>query len=364
MKVRYSIAVLTLLLMLALTVALPTAVGQQKKGGPPAAPPTWEEQQAALHPDRLPSDLAKELAAKHQSGPQLPYHFVANWPNMPKGQNFGECSGVDVDKQDNVWIANRGAWPIMEFDKNGKLLQAWDENVTRLTPAPNHGTGSHGLRVDPDGNIWLIDVDGHLLHKYNAQGRRLMVIGNRQGGASPNDSHVSFNRPTNLWVLPNRHFYVSDGYGNSRVVEFDQNGDWVRQWGTHGTGDGQFNLPHSVTVDSKGLVYVADRANSRMQVFDSNGKFLAKWTDVGQPWGVYYVAKENAIYMCDGMYCRISKLSLDGKVLGVLSSWGKAPGRLDFAHEIAVDSEGSIYVAEIKNLRVQKWARNAGGATK
>jgi DNA-binding beta-propeller fold protein YncE len=218
--------------------------------------------------------------------------------------------------------------------------------------------------VDPDGNIWLIDVDGHLLHKYNQQGRRLMVIGNRQGGPSNNDSHVGFNRPTNLWFMPNRHFYVSDGYGNSRVVEFDQNGDWVRMWGTHGNGDGQFDLPHSVTVDSKGLVYVADRSNLRVQVFDPTGKFLAKWTDVGDPWGVYYSAKENAIFMCDGLYNRITKLSLEGKVLGVLSSWGKAPGRLDFAHEIAVDSEGSIYVAEIKNLRVQKWMRNAGAATK
>ena len=101
-----------------------------------------------------------------------------------------------------------------------------------------------------------------------------------------------------------------------------------------------------------------------MQVFDATGKFISKWTDVGQPWGLYYVAKEDAIYMCDGLYNRISKLSLEGKVLGVLSSWGKAPGKLDFAHDIAVDSEGSIYVAEIKNWRVQKWARAGTGASK
>jgi DNA-binding beta-propeller fold protein YncE len=119
-----------------------------------------------------------------------------------------------------------------------------------------------------------------------------------------------------------------------------------------------------VTVDSKGLIYVADRANSRIQVFDATGKFIAKWTDVGQPWAIYYIARENAIYMCDGIYCRITKMDLQGKVLGVLSSWGKAPGKVDYAHDIAVDSEGSIYVAEIKNLRVQKWARNAAGAAK
>lgn len=352
MKIRFYVVALTLVLIFASPVARPPAMGQQA----PAAP--------AIRPDRPPAELAAELAQKHQSGPPLPYHLVANWPNLPKGYNFGESSGVDVDKQDNVWIANRGAWPIMEFDKSGKFIQSWNEDTVRLTPSPNHGTGSHGIRVDPDGNIWLIDVDGHLLHKYNQEGRRLMVIGNRQGGPSNNDSQVGFNRPTNLWFLPNRHFYVSDGYGNSRVVEFTPDGVYVRHWGTPGNGDGQFNLPHAVTVDSKGIVYVADRANSRVQVFDATGKFITKWTDVGQPWAVYYVPKENVIYMCDGLYNRISKLNLQGKVLGVMSSFGKAPGKLDFAHDIAVDSEGSIYVAEIKNLRVQKWVRSAATAKK
>ena len=171
-------------------------------------------------------------------------------------------------------------------------------------------------------------------------------------------------RPTNFWPLANGNMLISDGYGNSRVIEFNKDGQYIRHWGTPGNGDGQFTLPHSVTIDSKGIVYIADRANSRMQVFDAEGKFIAKWTDIGQPWGVYYVAKENAIYMCDGLYNRISKLSLEGKVLGVMSSFGKSPGKLDFAHEIAVDSEGSIYVAEIKNLRVQKWVRNAPAASK
>ena len=126
------------------------------------------------------------------------------------------------------------------------------------------------------------------------------------------------------------------------MVEFTQDGEYVRHWGTKGTGDGEFNLVHDVTVDSRGLVYVADRSNSRVQVFDSSGKFVAKWTDIGQPWGLYYFAREDAIYMCDGLYNRIVKLDTKGNVLGVLGSYGKASGRLDFAHSIAVDAEGSI----------------------
>jgi len=350
MKSRFSAVVLTLALPFAWTVSLPAARGQQA-----AAPPQ-------PGPGNVPAQLARELAQKYQSGPQLPHRLVANWPNLPKGYNFGECSGVDVDKQDNIWVANRGAWPVMEFDRNGNLLQAWNTDTVRLFPGV--GKGSHGIRVDPDGNIWVVDVDGHIILKFNREGRLLMTLGSRQGDPNNNDSQVGFYRPTNLWFLPNRHFYVSDGYGNSRVVEFTYDGEYVRHWGRHGSGDGEINLSHDVTVDSKGFVYVADRSNSRVQVFDASGKFIRKWTDVGQPWGLYYYAKEDAIYMCDGMYNRILKLNLEGKVVGVLSSWGKAPGKLDFAHDISVDSEGSIYVAEIKNWRVQKWARTGTGASK
>ena len=315
------------------------ALGQQQG----AAPPT-------------PAQLAERLV-QLKSGRELPYRLVANWPTLPKGYNLGEGTGVDVDRQGNVWVANRGAWPIVEFDKAGKMLQAWNHDTVRVTPGV--GLGTHGLKVDPEGNVWLVDVDGHIVFKYSPEGRLLMTLGNRQGTAGNNDSPTSFNRPTNLWFLPNGHFYVSDGYLNSRVVEFTRDGEYVRHWGTKGTGDGEFNLVHDVTVDSRGLVYVADRSNSRVQVFDSSGKFVAKWTDIGQPWGLYYFAREDAIYMCDGLYNRIVKLDTKGNVLGVLGSYGKASGRLDFAHSIAVDAEGSIYVAEIKNWRVQKWARAA-----
>jgi DNA-binding beta-propeller fold protein YncE len=124
-----------------------------------------------------------------------------------------------------------------------------------------------------------------------------------------------------------------------------------------GTGDGEFNLVHDVAIDKQGRVYVADRTNARVQVFDQSGKFLAKWTNVGAPWGLYYVARENAIYMCDGVNNRVIKLNLDGQVLGVLGSYGKTPGKFDFAHNLTVDSTGAIYVAEIKNWRVQKFAK-------
>jgi len=187
--------------------------------------------------------------------------------------------------RDNVWVANRGAWPIMQFDKNGKLLQTWNSDTVRLYPGS--AKEPTGIRVDPDGNIWL--RGRRRPHHFQVQHGGAPVDGaGALVRASPanNDSQVGFNRPTNLGSCPNRHFYVSDGYGNRRIVEFTPDGEYVRHWGNQRTGDGQFALPHAVTVDSKGLIYVADRANSRITGSSMpTGKFIAKWTDVGQALG-------------------------------------------------------------------------------
>ncbi|MGA2592769.1 MAG: peptidyl-alpha-hydroxyglycine alpha-amidating lyase family protein [Bryobacteraceae bacterium] len=286
--------------------------------------------------------------AQLKSGPPLPHRLVRDWPHLPKGWNFGECSGVAVDRHDNVWVFNRGAHPIIQFDSNGNMLQVWPAEMIK---------SAHGIRVDRDGNIWAVDVKGHTVLKFNPEGRLLMVIGGVRGAPGNNDSKDAFNEPTNVAFAPNGDFYVTDGYVNSRVVKYNQDGEYLFHWGVHGAGDGEFNLVHDVVLDLAGRVYVADRNNQRVQIFDGNGKFLGKWTDVGAPWGLDYVARENAIYMCDGLNDRVAKLNLQGQIVGVLGSHGKAPGRLDFPHQIAVDSTGAIYVAEIKNWRVQKFAR-------
>lgn len=287
------------------------------------------------------------VSAQLKTGPPLPHQLVSDWAKLPKGWNFGECSGVATDKQDNVWVFNRGAHPVIQFDRRGNFLQAWPDIKI---------VSSHGARVDADGNIWLIDVKGHVVIKCNPEGRVLMILGSRQGTAGNNDSKDAFNEPTGIAFGANGDLYISDGYVNARVIKFNRNGEYITHWGKKGTGDGEFNLVHDVCLDSQERVYVADRTNQRVQIFDSNGKFLGKWTDVGAPWGLIYSRKENCIYMCDGLNNRIVKLSLEGQILGTLSSYGKTPGKLDFAHNIAVDSSGALYVAEIKNWRVQKFA--------
>ncbi len=280
-----------------------------------------------------------------KSGPSLPHRLVKDWAKLPKGWNFGESSGVAVDKQDNVWVFNRGAHPVIQFDKNGNLLQSWGEGLFK---------SAHGIRIDADGNVWAIDVKGHLVLKFSPAGKVQMVIGRSPGN---NDSKDSFNEPTGIAFAANGDLFISDGYVNSRVIKFNREGDYLTHWGSKGDADGQFNLVHDVTLDSAGKVYVADRTNQRVQIFDGTGKFLSKWTDIGAPWGLIYAAKENVIYMCDGLNNRVIKLGLDGQVQGVLGSQGRVQGKFDFAHNIAVDSEGSIYVVEIKNWRVQKFAK-------
>lgn len=286
-------------------------------------------------------------AADLQTGPPLPHRLVKDWAQLPAGWNLGECSGVDVDRQDNVWVFHRGPRSVIQFDKGGRVLAAW-EQVPVLA--------SHGLRIDAEDSVWLVDVKGHAVLKCDRSGRVRMVIalpGNQPG---TNESRYAFHQPTAVAFAPEGDFYVADGYGNSRVVKFNKDGEYLLHWGRKGTGDGEFNLVHDVCVDSRGRVYVADRGNARVQIFDSGGTFLGKWTDAGSPWGLYYVPREEAIYMADGANHRVVKLNLEGKVLGVLGGFGKAPGKFDLAHNLAVDSTGSIYVAEINTWRLQKFA--------
>jgi DNA-binding beta-propeller fold protein YncE len=332
---------------LALIAALPLILS------PLSAQSPQDPRPATALPGRATERPDPDQVAQLPTAPTLPYRVDENWPQLPAGYNFGECSGVDVDPQGNVWVFNRGRWPMMEFSRGGQLLQAWTKDTLAVL-------SSHGVRVGPDGNLWCTDVAGNCIVKVSPRGRILMILGIRQGLAGNNESQDGFNQPTNVAFRANGDLYITDGYINSRVVEYTPDGYYVRQWGRHGKGDGEFNLVHDAVVDRAGLVYVADRSNERVQIFDADGKFIGKWTGLGAPWGLAYAAQENAIYMCDGKYDRISKIGLDGKLLGILSAFGKAPGKLDYVHDIAYDpADGSLYTAEIKNWRVQKWVRTS-----
>ena len=286
-------------------------------------------------------------AAELKSGPPMSYRVVADWVKLPQGWSFGPCSTVAVDEQDHVWIFSRGAHPVTEFDRDGKMLRSWGEGTIQQ---------AHGIRIDRDGNVWGVDVSGQVVRKYTPEGRVLMVVG-QVGKTGDNDSREAFNRPTNVAFAPNGDFYISDGYVNSRVVRFSKDGKYIGQWGRKGTGDGEFNLVHDIVLDKQNRLLVGERTNQRIQIFDLEGKLLGKWTDIGAPWGMAYVAREDAVYMADGVNMRVVKLNMNGDVVGVLGGPGKDVGQFDAPHGIAVDSSGAIYVAEVANQRVQKFVK-------
>lgn len=286
--------------------------------------------------------IALTLPAQ-ENWPKLRHKVDPNWPDLPAGWNFDETPGVAVDKREHVFVFHRGVHSIIEFDRQGALVRHWGDG-TFVRP--------HALKFDRDGYLWAADDQGHTVVKMDEKGRVRMVLGRKNTKGETNDL---FNRPTDIGFGPNGDIYITDGYGNSRVVQYTRDGKFVRAWGKKGAAEGEFNLPHGIAVDRTGRVYVGDRENRRLQVFDAQGKFIAQWKHVGSPWGVVITA-DDKLLLCDGYNNRILKTDLSGEVLGTLSGPGKLPGLLDFAHHLAVGPSGDIYVAEIKNWRVQRFA--------
>ncbi|MCL5745557.1 MAG: peptidyl-alpha-hydroxyglycine alpha-amidating lyase family protein [Acidobacteria bacterium] len=304
------------------------------------------------------SSLSLVLAAASLCAqPALQLKVVPGWFQLPAGWSFGEMAAVAVDARQHVFVVHRGAHPVIEFDEKGMFVRAFGEGLFDR---------AHSARFDPQGNLWIVDDAAHVVLRFDSQMHVNMVLGRhrkpgssvppaKQGPRGARDEDIlKFDRPTDVAFSTAGDIYVSDGYGNSRIVKFTKDGEFVRTWGTRGTGPGQFDTPHSVAVDRQGRVYVGDRENYRIQVFDANGEFLRQWTHVGSPWGLY-IAPDQSLYMCDGYNNRVLKLSLDGKVLGAYGTMGKLPGQFTYAHNLTVASDGAVYTAEVLNWRPQRF---------
>jgi DNA-binding beta-propeller fold protein YncE len=278
----------------------------------------------------------------HTDFPALSYQVVPGFFKLPDHFNFGEVSGVALDQRGHIFIFNRGPQPLVEFTASGKYVRTIGDGLFE---------GSHGLRIDPHGNLWTTDVTTNVVLRLNREGHVTMVLG-RKGRTGETDA--LFNQPTDVAFGPNGEILVADGYGNSRIVKFDGQGQFIKAWGKKGNGPGEFNLPHTIVVDPRGRVIVGDRDNMRIQLFDLDGNYLAQWTQAGSPWGLE-LTKDGFLFMADGYANRVVKLDLDGNVLGTFGAAGKTEGLFAFAHSIAVGKQGEIFVAEILNWRVQKF---------
>ena len=311
------------------------------------------------------------LSVGRQASAQVvDYTEAPDWPNpattaagTPAAWNFGQVSAVATSADGYVLVLHRGAQPIMLFDGGGRFVGAWGDGlfsngkIVIIAPADReagqsgytavygaagcHACGAHSVRVDPDGNIWVVDAPGHVVYKMNPQGRVLMELGSKGvAGMSRN----TFNLPTDVGFAPNGDVYVSDGYGNARVVKYTADGQYLLEWGSRGTGPGEFGLPHNLVVDDEGRVYVTDRDNQRVQVFSAAGEFLSEWADIGANSALFMTMSEDQQIWTGG-----TLRNLAGEAVATL------PGG-NGGHGMTVSGTGEVFVAQLSG-RVQKFVR-------
>jgi streptogramin lyase len=286
---------------------------------------------------------------------------MASAAGFPAPWNLIQASSVAVTSKGTVLVLHRGAHPILEFDTSGKLLRSWGDGMisegkvaaipqANWAPTRSHysavygpagctSCGAHSVRVDPQGNIWVIDATGHVIYKMNQEGKELMRLGTK-GAVGADASH--FNLPTDVAFAANGDLYVTDGYGGARVVKFSKDGKFLLEWGKRGTGPGEFGLPHNVVVDAKGRVYVTDRDNQRIQIFDANGKYMTEWKNTG---GISGLAMTKDGRIITGGVVR----DLNGTVVTKLPD-------AQSAHGAAIDAAGNIYLAQLSGI-VQKYVK-------
>ena len=335
-------------------------------------------------------------AAAQAPVPTIAFDSVPNPLKLPKDLYFGEVTGVAVNSKGHIFVLSRGnttgpayaaaAAQLLEFDRDGNYLREIGHNLYAWS-------FGHAVRIDAEDNIWAVDKGSDMVIKFNPEGQVVMVFGRKQEASDEDTGPLKHPKPplpaedgrfrqvTDVTWDPQGNIYISDGYINSRVAKADKNGNWLKSWGDRGNKPGQFNTPHNIAADAKGNIYVADRFNRRIQVFDTEGNFLRAITvDVpfdhnirpaignmpdhnakegtfapGAPWTVCITPPPNQVLFTSDAYPgRLYKLSLDGKVLGVLGESGKQPKQFGWIHEIACPSEREVYVAELLNWRVQK----------
>jgi DNA-binding beta-propeller fold protein YncE len=283
-----------------------------------------------------------QVTASSAKPTQLHYQLAPDFLKLPSSLYLSEVSAVALNSRGHIFVFQRGAHPLVEFDEKGNFVRTMGDGLF---------TRPHGLRIDALDNLWVTDNGAHFVLKLSPDGRVLMVLGQKD---YPGVDRSHFNGPDDVAFGQSGEIYVADGEENSRVIEFDRDGHFLREWGRKGSGKGEFRLPHTIVTDSKGLVYVGDRENARVQIFDAEGNFRAEWTDVGHPYGLC-VGPDEHIYLADAEASRVLEIDRSGRILGRFGNAGRGSGQFAGAHALAVTANREIFVAEVFNWRVEKF---------
>lgn len=286
--------------------------------------------------------------------PELSFHVVQDFFQIPTNMVMAEAVGVAINSKGHIFLLNRGNYPLLEFNPDGTFVGAFGEGspVFRVP---------HSIRFDSQDNLWFVNAADNLVVKFDANRRVQQALGRREepwvymthGIERAIPPPANFYQPTDTAVGPDGSTYVTDGYGNSRVVKFTREGNLVKYWGDRGTGPGQFNTPHSIVIDSNANLYVADRQNNRIQVFDTDGNFKTQWRLPGPAWSLCITPGANQVIFV-GSVGRIFKLNLNGKMEGAFGKLGRYPGWFDSIHALACPNDKTLYLAEEFSYRFDK----------
>ena len=299
------------------------------------------------------------------------YDVDPEWPKYPKHvSRKGWVSGLAVDAKDQVWFFKKGPDPVQVFAADGSFVRTWGRDMF---------VNPHQLRIDHEGNIWVSDFGLHIVQKFTPEGKLLQTLGVR-GKSGRDQTH--FYRPTDMAISKSGDIFVTDGYGNKRIVHLDKNGKFINEWGEYGSQPGQFVLPHAIVLDSKGRLHVADRNSGRIQMFDQEGKFLDQISGMMMPWGMS-ITDNDDLWVCgssphwwkrNGKYPEYKdqlflRLDSKGRVKRMwtipLGDIGEdknnpdvsrlKPGEAVGVHCIGEDSKGNVYIGDIYGERAQKF---------
>jgi hypothetical protein len=389
--------------VVALTALVVVAVGCSSNGngnGNAAAP-------AAAAP-------AQERGGQDEFGP---YEVVENWPQpLPDGQDgvkhegwtWGSNGAIWAETSDRIWIAQRGELPLppgakpwtpygmlnpsrgnatgntdglnaecepvakrgwerrwhhtmFVVNREGAIVQEWP-HLDKMYAQDRCGRGPHKIKMSPydaEKHVWIIDDQQHVIWKFSNDGKLVLTLGTL--GQRGRDAGKLFDRPTDIDWLPDGTFFISDGYGGTRVAKFDRDGKFLMDWGgpprdPNNPQANEFDTVHSIAISKDRRLFVVDRTHRRFQVFDENGKFLDMFS-TGRYSSPYYhfISTDQYLWVSDGGTNRILKYDLNGNFLDGWGGRGGQPGMFNGPHQISTDQEGNLYVAEVFNGRLQKF---------
>ena len=356
----------------------------------------------------------------HQDWPTGHYRVVEDWPKpLPDdrhshdGWTWGSMGGVFAETPDRIWLAMRGELPlpdgaepwtaygatnlvgnatgntdglsatcrptgsrgwerrfehsIIVLDGEGNMVDEWPQLDELFGQLPC-GRGPHQIKIspyDPDKHVWIIDDQLHVIYRFTQDGELVHTLGELGvQGRGPN----TFDRPTDIAWLPDGTYFISDGYGGTRVAKYDVDDNFIMDWGSapadpENPGPGEFRTVHSIAISADRRVFALDRGHARMQVFDENGNFLDMWPLTSPHWPEsqntlmvnHLITTDQYIWVGDAPTSRLIKFDLDGNYLYSWGAPGTQAGRLACSHGITTDEDGNLYLADCFAGRVQKF---------